>query len=137
MGKLISRLLTLGIAGAILWWLAGEVGLVNTGGGSSRGAGPDVRLIESNLDVPDVSKSYGDRFEGSFVVYNQGESAAEYCTLWLLDGSSERFALAPLARLQVRVKSASFYRTSGVTKVVVRIQCSGYEKTLYAQQQSY
>ena len=134
MSKWVSKLVTLAVAGLAIWWLAGEFGLLDTGGTGTKGSAPIIKLVGNSIHPPDVKKTYGDHFKGDFVVYNEGETTAKGCKLWLLDGSSERFDLQPTVRKPVRVKSKSQYRQSGSAKVVVRILCAGYEKTLFSQQ---
>lgn len=133
MSDWISRLVTVALVGWLLWWLAGQYGLVNTDSAGSGAVGPAVKLTETRIEPPDVTKTYGDQFKGNFVVYNEGGSVAKGCTLWLLDGKSERFDLAPTAEKRVRFKSKSLYRKSGSAKAVVRIRCAGYEETLHSQ----
>lgn len=130
----LPKILVVAAAGTLIWWLAGEFGLVNTSTSSSpRGGRPLIKLLNEKIQSPDVTKSYGDNFKGTFVLYNEGEATANNCKLWLIDGASERFQLAPTEKKTVRVSGKHQYREPGTAWVVVRIRCSGYEENLYAQ----
>jgi hypothetical protein len=138
MSKAISRLITLAVVGFIIWWLAGQFGMLNpTGKSAQGGAGPALKLVDVSIRPPDVTKSYGDRFQGSFVIVNEGESPARNCTLMMIDGSSDRFELAPLEKRKIRAASKTVYRKSSSANVSVRVSCAGYRKTLFSQGYSF
>jgi len=135
MTKWLSGIAATVIGGLLLWWLTHEGGPLKPKAPPrpKESPAPTVRLLDADIDVPDVSKTYGDRIKGTFVVYNEGDATAERCILWLLDGGSERFGLAPGERRKVVALSSSLFREHGTYRIVARISCESYERTLYSE----
>ena len=87
---------------------------------------PDVKFLEINIETPDVHQSFGGRFKGTFVLFNEGNTTAEGCIVWLQDGGSDKFGLPPGGRHQVETVTSSLYRGSGTYEVTIWIDCDNY-----------
>jgi hypothetical protein len=84
---------------------------------------PDVKFLETNIETPDVHQPFGGRFKGTFVVFNEGNTTAEGCIVWLQDGGSKEFGLPPRGRRQVETATSSLYRGSGTYEIAIWIDC--------------
>lgn len=138
MAKLLTGIAAAVVGGLILWWLTHEGGLLNPRRTSPppRQPAPSIKLLDTDIKTPDVSQRYGERMEGTFVVYNEGDATAEGCVLWFLEGGSKKFGLAPGERRQVVARTRHFTE-HGTYEVVARIACEGYRRELYRQRYAF
>ena len=117
------------VGGLVIWWLTHPNGPLHM-------KQPSVKLVGGEIELPDLSGRFGDTFKGTFTVYNEGDTTAERCVLFLRDGRSAEFGLRPNTELEVHAESRPITPSSGgltVYEVEARISCSGYERTLYSE----
>jgi len=87
---------------------------------------PDIKFLDMNITSPDTSKPFGDRFRGTFVIFNEGSTTAEGCILWLGDGGSVEFGIRPNQQRQVEALTSSLYNEGGTYELRIIVDCDNY-----------